>query len=353
MASFVALLAAVAAGVAQAVHHNDARVNPDLEHTDKKFFKKDYPWDKRPVADKHYAFDHPYPAVQDTGDYDRDFVKDENNDGGRWKAQMTYDILRSKIRQAEKDLAAAKAIVDKEEAEWKSAKDKFESTSADADSAGTMRAKAEKEAAAAAKKVNDLEGASGKDGTRVGGAVGDAVKKVNDEMSDLEKCKKELAAAKKRLKELIKEKEEMDKKEAAEDAANKKALEDALTGQKNKAKQADKLSKKEKAQADAKVSRAEAEVEKELAEEGLWKKKLAAEKEESAKATKSYEEELADVKRTEAQLKEAEKNLRKYRRPPHVDGNGGVYYEDDEKSGARHSSMAAAALLTLAAFAMH
>merc|ERR1712139_137439 len=194
-----------------------ARIRPRLEQeSDKKFFEKDYPFDKRPVADKHYVFDHPYPAVQDTGDYDRDFVKDENNDGGKWKAQMEYDVLRSKIRQAEKGLREAKRKLDKEEAEWRAAQDKYGSVSGEADSAEAARKKAEQEAADAAKKVNELEGGSAKDGTKVGGAVGDAVKKVNKEMDDLEKCKKELAEAKKRLQDLIKEKEELDKQEKAD-----------------------------------------------------------------------------------------------------------------------------------------
>merc|ERR1719311_1373099 len=125
MASTVTFLAAISVGFARAAVHNVARVSPDLEpESDKKFFGKDYPWDKRPVADKHYVFDHPYPAVQDTGDYDRDFVKDENADGGKWKAQMEYDTLRSKIRKAEKSLAQAKTKLDKEESEWRSAKDR-------------------------------------------------------------------------------------------------------------------------------------------------------------------------------------------------------------------------------------
>lgn len=338
MASTVSLLAALAAGLAQAaVVHHDARIRPDVDKSDKKFFKKDYTWDKRPVADEHYVFDHPYPAVQDTGDYDRDFVKDENADGGKWKAQMTYDVLRNKIRQAKKDLAESKSKLEKEEAEWRAAKERFESTSADADSSESMKEKAEKDAADASKKVNELEGSSGKDGTKVGGAVGDAVKKVNGEMNDLEKCKKELAAAKKRLKELIKKKEEMEAKDAAEAPAKKKKAEE------EKVKKA-----KEKKDKDGALSKAEQEVADKAAAEGHWKKQLAEEQKHSAEASKSYEEELADVKRTEAQLKEAEKNLRKFRRPPYVDGNGGVYnVPDDEKSNARHSSVAAATLLVL------
>jgi hypothetical protein len=62
--------------------------------SDKKFFKKDYPDDKRPVVHNH--FDHPYPKVQDDERYDKDYIKDENDDGGYWKAQMEYDRLKNK-----------------------------------------------------------------------------------------------------------------------------------------------------------------------------------------------------------------------------------------------------------------
>merc|ERR1719453_2509376 len=70
--------------------------------------QKDYPFDKRPITDEHYVFDHPYPAVQDSGDFDKDFVKDENSDGGRWQTQMEYDTLRGKIRKAEQKLRELK-----------------------------------------------------------------------------------------------------------------------------------------------------------------------------------------------------------------------------------------------------
>jgi len=337
-----AALLAAAAAVQAAVVHEEARISPDLEpKSDKKFFKKDYPWDKRPVADHHYVFDHPYPQVQDTGDFDRDFVKDENADGGRWKAQMEYDILRGKIRKAEKGLAQAKAKLDKEEAEWKSAEERYSQTTSAEGEASVARKKAEQEAAEAAARVNKLEGGSAKKGTKVSGAVGDAVQKVNDEMNDLEKCKKELAAAKKRLKELIKEKEDLDKQEKVHhEVKKKKAVEERA--------------KKEKEVKDKKGQREEAEKEvvKKSSAANSWKKKLAEEKLEHAEASKTYEQEQADVSRTEAELKVAEKNLRKFRRPPFVDGNGGVYnVPDDEKNSARSSSVIAAMLLALLAAA--
>lgn len=329
------MVAASAAALAQG--HN-RKVSPDVDKSDKKFFGKDFPWDKRTVADKHYVFDHPYPAVQDTGDFDKDFVKDENADGGKWNAQMEYDILRSKIRQAEKGLTDAKDKLEKEESQYESVKGKYSETNAEAAAAEAARKKAELESAAAEKKVNDLAGPGMKHGSKVGGEVGEAIEKVSKEMDDLENCKKELAEAKKRLKELMKEKEGLDKKEKeAEGIRVEEVLKVKI------------FKKKEKQQKDSDRDAADKEVEKQTAEERNWKKKLAEETNEHAEASKSYDQQVADVKKTEAQLKAAEKNLRKFRRPPYVDGNGGVYNvpDDDGKSSARHSFVAVGAVAVI------
>merc|ERR1719169_365432 len=112
----ILLLVATATQAAVVSQQKAERISPSLEpRSDKKFFGKDYPADKRAVADpKYYVFDHPYPAVQDSGDFDRDYVKDENSDGGKWEAQMDYDTLRSKIRKAKEKLDELKQKMDKE-----------------------------------------------------------------------------------------------------------------------------------------------------------------------------------------------------------------------------------------------
>jgi len=78
--------------------------------TDKKFFgppfPADYPDDVQPPANKKiFSKTKVYPKVQDEGFFDKDFVKDENSDGGKWQAQQDYDAARTKIankkRQAE------------------------------------------------------------------------------------------------------------------------------------------------------------------------------------------------------------------------------------------------------------
>merc|ERR1719253_1851956 len=89
-------------------------ISPKLDKSDKKFFGKDYPWDKRPAVDVLH-FKHPYPVVQDSGDFDRDYVKDENSDNGEWKAQSEYDRLRHEMKKQKAELA--RALKAKEDAE--------------------------------------------------------------------------------------------------------------------------------------------------------------------------------------------------------------------------------------------
>jgi len=335
------------------IHSLADRISPELEHkSDKAFFNKDYPWDKRPVADKYYVFDHPYPAVQDSGDFDRDFVKDENSDGGKWKAQMEYDVLRSKIRKAQEKMQELKEKMEKEYEDWMRAK-KGAADGADAVAvAGNSVSKARRDLAEAEKRVNELEGRSQKDGTKVGGAIGDAVKKVQEEMDDLEKCKKNLADAKKRLKELLKEKEEYEKAKKAAKEAEEKAAKEAAEEEARKAKEEAEKTKTEK-EAEDKEETKKKSFKKQVDEDALaydryekrWKKNLQKEQKQHAEALKSYEEELKDVKITEDQLARAAENLRKFRRPPYVDDNGGVYNEAEK---SRAFSIGASGVMLLA-----
>merc|ERR1719382_95939 len=96
-----------------------APVSPTLEPAShKEFYGKDYPHDFQPSPNGvHKEFSYPYPIVQDSGDYDKDYVKDENGDGGEWKAQMNYDLIRSKIQKQQQasEEAAAAAAAQKEE----------------------------------------------------------------------------------------------------------------------------------------------------------------------------------------------------------------------------------------------
>ena len=77
-------------------------ISPALRPEAPKKFNKDYPVDKAPAVDVLH-FKHPYPVVQDTEDFDKDFVKDENSDNGEFKAQSEYDRLRHKLTQLKKE----------------------------------------------------------------------------------------------------------------------------------------------------------------------------------------------------------------------------------------------------------
>jgi len=154
-------------------------VEPKLEHSSsKKFFGKDYPVDDRPVADKHLHFGHPYPALQDGKDFDRDYVADQNEDNGQWANQMQYDILRQKVRQAEKELEALKRKMEQEEAEMKQVERFWKTEVAEVTKASVKVVAADSVEHAAENKVNGA-----KDDVNGGAA------NVEKEMEDLEKCK--------------------------------------------------------------------------------------------------------------------------------------------------------------------
>merc|ERR1719461_471122 len=95
--------------------------------SDEKFFGKDYPDDLRPTIDSHPKWSYPYPKVQSDAKYDVDYPKDENNDGGHWKAQMDYDEIKMKYikQQAVVRKAALDEGLEKDEA-MKAAKVKDE-----------------------------------------------------------------------------------------------------------------------------------------------------------------------------------------------------------------------------------
>jgi len=167
-----------------------SKIVPALHpESDKKFFGKDYPDDLRPKVVNH--FDHPYPTVQDSGEYDKDYVKDENNDNGEWTAQMEYDRLKNMLAREREKVMKAKAKMEEERWEYEQVK-KFE---ADAEEAAR---KAEGDSMKAA------AGAAGAEGEAGDGAadVGSKTSAVEQETDSLKGCEKELAYAKKMLRNL-------------------------------------------------------------------------------------------------------------------------------------------------------
>jgi len=265
-------------------------IEPELEPTsDKKFFNKDYPRDVSPQVYNHFG--HPYPEVQDNSKYDSDFVKDENNDGGEWKAQSEYDTLKNKLGKEKAKVQNALQKERQEAAELKKAKGAEEAADA-AEEHADSNAGSAKAADSAAE--GDLEG--------VQSGVDAAAAEVEKEAADLENCKKQLAAARDQLKKLL------DEKAAAD---NKK----------------DAAAKSEKVAAEGQVSAEKSEVELE--------KKVAIEENEHEEAVKSSKDEAEDVKKAEDDLAKAAEKLSKFRK-------------GDAKSSATRKSMLLAVLACLA-----
>jgi len=166
------------------------RINPALEPvSDKKFFdghRSDYPTDERPVMKE--PFRSPFPILQSSNEYDRDFVKDENNDKGYWSAQMKYDGLRVRVPKLKELIAKAQAKAKEEEMEEEAAIDKEADAhkAANAAEAANEDAKIEEDEAEAA--ANDSDA-----------GVSEQGETVEREVKELEECKRRLAATKKKL----------------------------------------------------------------------------------------------------------------------------------------------------------
>jgi len=171
--------------------HNGRRVNPKLDPpSDKDFFgppfPADYPSDENPKAprgESRNGKDNPYPSVKDPGEYEKDYVKDENNDGGEWNAQMEYDAIRTKIKEKEADAKMAEGEEKAKEQEVVAAEDKVK----EAEEKLKTAEKREAEAAAEAAKVQKLENQSEEEIQKTANAT---IKEAND----IKDCAKELEA---------------------------------------------------------------------------------------------------------------------------------------------------------------
>lgn len=267
-----------------------------------KFFDHDYPDDQRVEMHKGFSFQHPFPVVQDSEDYDKDYVKDENSDGGQWKAQNTYDQLRA--AKSSKLLAAKRAWaaeMDLEKALEEAKKNRAAAEEA-AKKAAEKAEESKKAAAAAEEKAKALSSADA-----MKEEIDASVKEVETDVTTLEDCKKKLAEAKEHLKALMKEKED---KEGVRAVEAEQAQARALTA-------------KESAEA----------LSKEAAEKSAAASALAAKapEEDSALATKISEaKEKAETAEKEAsegegELRSAAIHLRGVRHSE-VDDDGGVYY---------------------------
>jgi hypothetical protein len=219
-------------------------ISPTLEpESSKKFFGKDYPADHRPKVDVLH-FKHPYPIVQDSGDYDKDFIKDENADNGHWKAQQEYDRLRHKLLKEKKEAQDALEKRRKEEADLKRAmeqhkknleKAKLEDDKKKAATADVKKDLVDKDAQREKSAGWNWPGwnwgwpdwkwswpssttAAPPTAAAGGTGISEATKEVEQEVKSLEECKKELEAAREKLKALTKELEEAEEKRSKADA---------------------------------------------------------------------------------------------------------------------------------------
>lgn len=281
-------------------HHTDKAkqgIVPELEPiSDTKFFKKDYPDDARPGPYNHFGY--PYPTVQDSDRYDKDYVKDENDDGGYWKAQMEYDAVRNKLAKEKEELRKALAKEHEEEQELKAAE--------------IAEQKAEAEAVAAEKKEDKAESDHAKseaDLEALKNDIDQSADHTDGEITDLEDCKKQLAAAKAELKKLLAEKAKREAEQKEREAHERGT---------------------EQAEIDA------------MKKEEQLEKSLAEEEAELAAAKKQYEKEKADVKKAEDELEAAYKALKDLR---HADPDGGVY--EVAKGGAHQSTAIITTLLVM------
>jgi len=214
-------------------HAHTAGIDPKLENvaSDKGFFgppfPADYPHDSQPVLAPDMVKvkrDGVYPKVQESGFLDHDFVKDENGDGGEWKAQMEYDESRVKVSEEER-------LNEKREEEAKREREALEKAKKEAEEARAAADKAKKEADAsekASRAKDDAKDASEKseaknmkaaeeakhkageeetmkhDQEALQKKVKEAEEKFQDQQKAYEQCKKDYDEAKAELEELKK-----------------------------------------------------------------------------------------------------------------------------------------------------
>jgi len=274
----------------------------------KKFFGKDYPDDLRPSIDAAPKWSYPYPKVQSDSKYDTDYVKDENNDGGHWKAQMDYDELKMKYvkQQAIVRAAALKEGLEKDEA-MKAAgiKDKvwLKKQSADAESSKASEdaaiATGELDAATKEEQAKEWEAAKKAGKSK---EVFEAEQKVDQAELHLKDCQKVLDDAKAELEKVV-------AAAAANEAANQGAKDANVQAAKGKqAGKAGDAQSKKAALSDKQAKAAAAAKEADTA-------KSAADKEHADEETahRTLEQEQTRLAKLATDLEEAEKRLRKFR----------------------------------------
>merc|ERR1719161_3256471 len=155
---------------------------PNLE--DGKRVKGEYSTDGRPGVDDHFGY--PFPAMQDTRDYDKDFVKDDNDDDGEWKANNRYDAIRVKLGKAKAEAEEAEETKEAQAEEYGRA----------AEDARAAKAAAERKSQVANQTIEEAE------------------RLVAREVGTFEDCKEQLAKARQHLEALMAEKDSREAEKA-------------------------------------------------------------------------------------------------------------------------------------------
>lgn len=226
VAAFVA--SSPAAAVKQEQPRLAEHVVPKIENSasDKGFFgppfPADYPHDTQPQGGKRAKKGDFYPEVQPRGFLDNDFVKDENGDGGEWKAQMAYDETRIKAAKEERLMkeyyeraGREKEAYDKVKKEAQAAaadaaqaKNDADQAEEDAQEAYETAAKAAKEAEESKKASEEAQGKKQEEDELLSEQrelekkVQKAEEKFEEQKAAFEKCKKDYEDAKAELQEL-------------------------------------------------------------------------------------------------------------------------------------------------------
>mmetsp|Transcript_112530 Transcript_112530/g.328918 ORF Transcript_112530/g.328918 Transcript_112530/m.328918 type:complete len:343 (+) Transcript_112530:56-1084(+) len=286
--------------------------------SDSRFFKHNYPHDFVPGAPLEKDFDHPYPVVQESDVYDKDFVKDENSDNGEWKAQTEYDRLRTRmerLRVQEHRILKKKENLERKLEARRAEKELLRKTREHSDEMhnNTVRGAEDhmRDAKDSHKKMRaDGEFEVGDSSTAVG--VTGATKEVEKELEDIEECKKQLAEAQAKLKSLQEEQRK-------------------LTGEEGDAQEATTAAEKAQAASEKEESELEAEI-----------KKVGGEHESALSAYERKRDEMLDL---ENRLEKVQMTLLKFR-GSHVDQDGGVYKVETE-SRAKNGALAHATSLSL------
>lgn len=294
---------AVASGAGS---NGTAVIEPKLRPgSDKKFFKADYTNDSSPKSGDGFEFRHPYPVLQDSRSYEKDFVKDENSDSGEWHAQSTYDNLRTKLELEKVEVQTALEHERQGQKELELTKTReadAEQDSKDAELSVQEAKRRLEQAQAIAKRISGGQG-----GRSDGGKIGEAVQEVNHEITDVAACERQVAKVQAELERLLKEKKT--RENARKEAAGSKAAAEA-------AYQTAKQAKYEK-----------------LDHELIAKAKLQEQEHDQALA--EYQGSDAEMEQLEIDIQKAAEQLRQARRS--ADSSGEM---TTTKSGARSAGSA-------------